>query len=129
MSDPIYLSDGEWKIMNLLWGSPPRSGAELAHALAGDTGWSRATVHIMLGRLAEKGAVRAEGEGRARRYAAAVPREQATAGETTRFLERVYQGSLRNMVASMAGQGALSRREIDELRAILQQAEQEVGDE
>ena len=122
----MHLSDGEWKVMELLWDAPPQSGAELSRALAADTGWTRATVHMMLSRLAEKGAVTAEGTGRARRYTAAVPRSEATAGETARFLDKVYRGSLQNMVASMAGQGALSRQEIEALREILRQAEQEV---
>ena len=39
MARQISLSDGEWKLMNLLWEKSPRTIAELVKALAGDTGW------------------------------------------------------------------------------------------
>lgn len=122
---PIALSDGEWKLMNQLWTASPRTVSQLVQALAADTGWSRATIFIMLGRMEEKGAVRAEPDGRGKRYYAAVPRDQIAAQETARFLDKVYQGSLQMMVSSMAGQNALSREDIDELYEILRQAEQE----
>ena len=53
MARQISLSDGEWKLMNLLWEKSPRTIAELVKALAGDTGWSKSTIFIMLGRMAE----------------------------------------------------------------------------
>ncbi|MCI8524628.1 MAG: BlaI/MecI/CopY family transcriptional regulator [Oscillospiraceae bacterium] len=123
--EAIALSDGEWKLMNRLWSASPQTVPQLVRAMAQDTGWSRATIFIMLGRMEEKGAVRMEQDGRAKRYYAAVPRDQITAQETARFLEKVYQGSLQMMVSSMAGQNALSREDIDELYEILRQAEQE----
>ena len=51
------LSDGEWKLMNLLWEQSPLTIGGMVQALKDDTGWTKATVNIMLNRLAEKGAV------------------------------------------------------------------------
>ena len=126
MEEFLPLSDGEWKLMNLLWESSPRTIAQLVKALADDTGWSKSTIFIMLGRMASKGAVRVESGGRSKLYYAAVPREQAAARETQEFLDKVYHGSLQLMVSSMAGQKALSQADIDELYEILRQAEREV---
>ena len=126
MEEILSLSDGEWKLMNLLWEDSPRTVAQLVKATANDTGWSKATIFIMLGRMAEKGAVRVESGGRSKLYYAAVPREQAAARETKEFLDKVYHGSLQLMVSSMAGQKALSQEDIDELYEILRRAEQEV---
>ena len=125
MKASISLSDGEWKLMNLLWEESPRTVAQLVRAMADDTGWSKATIFIMLGRMAEKGAVRVEEGGRSKEYYAAIPREQAAAAETEQFLKKVYHGSLQMMVSSMAGQKALSQEDIDELYEILRRAEQE----
>ena len=52
----IRLSDGEWKLMKTLWEKQPRTLAELVSALDKDTGWSRATIFMMLKRLIAKGA-------------------------------------------------------------------------
>lgn len=126
MEEMLSLSDGEWKLMNLLWEESPRTVAQLVKATADDTGWSKATIFIMLGRMAEKGAVRVETGGRSKLYYAAVPREQIAARETEQFLNKVYHGSLQMMVSSMAGQKALSQEDIDELYEILRRAEREV---
>ena len=119
------LSDGEWRIMNLLWEKSTRRVPELTAALAGDTGWSRATVNIMLTRLEEKGAVRMEPRGRGKVYYPLLSQADARQRETARFLDRLYGGSLGLMVSSFAGQQALSEEDVKALRAILDEAEKE----
>ena len=71
----LKLSDGEWKLMNLLWDRAPQTITELVRALASDTGWSKHTVIKMLSRMEEKGAVRYEEGGRAKRYYPAAARQ------------------------------------------------------
>ena len=119
------LSDGEWRIMNLLWASSPRRVPELTEALAPETGWSRATVNMMLTRLEEKGAVGQETRGRFKSYYPLLSQQDARQKETRRFLDRLYGGSLGLMVSSLAGQQALSEEDIRALRAILEDAEKE----
>ena len=114
------LSDGEWRIMNLLWARAPRRVPELTEALAKDTGWSRATVNMMLQRLEEKQAVRMETVGRNKVYWPVLSQADARQKETKRFLDRLYGGSLGLMVSSLAGQQALSEEDIRALRAILE---------
>ena len=53
----------------------------------------------------------------------AVEREKAARQETRSFLDRVYQGSVGLMVSSMAREKALTKEEIEELYAILKEAE------
>ena len=125
MNEKLTLSDGEWKLMNLLWAQAPRTVAQLVKALEHDTGWSKATIFIMLGRLEEKGAVTVQEGGRSKEYFPAIKQTVAAAGETSHFLNKVYHGSVSLMLSSMAGQNRLSRKDIDELYAILRQAEEE----
>ena len=116
----MVLSDGEWRIMNLLWAEAPRRVPELTEALAASTGWSRATVNMMLQRLEDKGAVRMESLGRNKVYYPVLSQADARQKETARFLDRLYGGSLGLMVSSLAGQQALSEEDIRALRAILE---------
>jgi len=127
MKEKITLSDGEWKLMHLLWEEAPRTVSQLVKAMENDTGWSKATIFIMLGRLEEKGAVTVKEGGRSKEYFPAMEKSVAAAGETRHFLDKVYSGSVGMMLSSMAGQKALSQADIDELYAILRQAEEEVG--
>lgn len=124
----LVLSDGEWRIMNLLWAEAPLRVPELTERLKAETGWSRATVNIMLCRLEEKGAVESRQNGRSKDFYPLLAQADARKRETDRFLDRLYGGSLGLMVSSLAGQKALSREEIRELYAILEQAEKEAGE-
>lgn len=126
MSYEINLSDGEWKLMNLLWEKAPRTIAEMVSELKSGPGWNKNTIFVMLSRMEDKGAVRySEGE-RSRLYYPTVAKTDFAVKETENFLKKVYDGSLGLMVASMAGQKALSKEDIDELYAILRKAEKEV---
>ncbi len=127
MDQKISLSDGEWKLMKVLWEACPRTIGQMVSALKDSTGWSKGTVFIMLSRMEEKGAVRFEQGTRNKLYYPVLKREDAALRETESFLGKVYGGSVGLMVASMAGQKALSREDIDELYAILRAAEKEEG--
>ena len=60
----ITLSDGEWKIMKLLWAQSPHTVGEIVKALEGETGWTKPTIFVMLKRLIAKGAVRMDDSGK-----------------------------------------------------------------
>ncbi len=127
MENNISLSDGEWKLMNLLWESAPRTISQMVKSLADDTGWSKATVLVMLRRMELKGAVTFEQSSKSKQYFPSIPKEGIAVAETESFLHKVYGGSLGLLVSSMATQKALSKNEIDELYEILKKAEKEEG--
>ena len=121
----LHLSDGEWKLMKTLWQRPGQTLAELVSALDADTGWSRATIFMMLKRLIAKGAVTLDESGKYQQYSAAVAYAEVEPEETASFLTKVYGGSVGLMVSNLVGRGALSEQEIRELKAILDAAEQQ----
>ena len=124
----MELTGAEWDVMECLWDASPRTGRELTQAMAARRGWSRSTTLTLLRRLETKGAVTAqEGDG-VRRFSPAVRRKDAALREAESFLDRVYKGSVSLLVSALTQKQALSRREIDELYAILQQAEKEAED-
>lgn len=123
MSKMVKLSDGEWKLMALLWEKAPRTVTELVRAAAGDTGWTKHTVITMLNRMEAKGAVRFEAGERAKQFYPAVERRRTALAETESFLQRVYGGSLGLMVNTMVRDKGLSEAELNELYNILKEAE------
>lgn len=129
MNHKTSLSDGEWKLMNLLWEEAPCTIAQLVSALKDDTGWTKGTVFMMLSRLTDKGVVRFEKGGRSKLYYPVLKKENAAYHETESFLSKVYNGSVGLMVASMAGQKALTKKDIDELYAILREVEKEADND
>ncbi len=123
LMDNIVISDGEWKLMAVLWEKAPCSLAELVKYLESDTGWSKSTVFVMLKRLMTKDAVDVDTSGKIQLYFPLIKKEDAAIKETKSFLERVYGGSIGLMISSMSGQQSLSNEEISELRKILDKAE------
>ncbi len=115
----ISISDGEWKVMNLLWDKEPRTLSELSAALKAETGWAKATVNVMLNRLAEKGAVRIEKVSGAKRCYPIIKREEAVIQEAKNTLEKIRPGGIGLLVSTMAEESCLTDEDIDELLNIL----------
>lgn len=126
--DKINLSDGEWKLMNLLWQNPPKTITQLTKELEELTGWKRNVIITMLKRLEAKGAIRHREGKRAKLFYPAVDREGTVLEETRGFLNRVFQGSFSLMVNAMVDSRELSDQDIEELKEILEKAEEERHD-
>ena len=55
MAKHIVLSDGEWKLMKLLWENYPMTLGDMVEAMQDDTAWSKGTIFTMLRRMNTKG--------------------------------------------------------------------------
>lgn len=123
--EQIKLTSSEWNILNCLWEHSPQTVMQLVGELEKTVGWARSTTITTLHRMEAKGLVRCERAGRGTAYVPLVERDRAALAETRSFLDRVYRGSVGMMMSAMARQEGLSREQIAQLRAILDQAEQE----
>ena len=123
MDRKLAVTQTEWSIMELLWESP-RTLMELVDALGHSIGWSKSTVTTMVRRMTEKDLVTYDTDGRTKLFRAAVQREDVVAQETDSLLERAYNGSLGLMLSTMVNHKQLSKADIDELYAILKEAEE-----
>jgi BlaI family penicillinase repressor len=116
------LSQSEWQIMQLLW-VKPHTLMELVAKLSDSIGWSKSTVATMVRRMETKGLITFDTVDRAKRFSPALLREEAAIRETHNLLQRAYQGSIGLLVSSLAHAGELTKDDIDELYAILKEAE------
>ena len=118
------VTPGEWHIMELLW-EGPKTLMDLVATLNDKMGWSKSTVTTMVRRMTEKELIAYDTDGRTKLFRAAVDRENVVAQETDSLLDRAYRGSLGLMLSTMVNHKHLSKADIDELYAILRQAEEE----
>jgi BlaI family penicillinase repressor len=116
------VTPSEWPIMELLWQSP-RTLMELVAELTKSMSWSKSTITTMLRRMEDKGLIAYHTEGRTKIFRPAVSREEVTARETDTLLNRAYHGSIGLLVSAMAHHNRLSKTDIEELYAILKEAE------
>ena len=120
--DETTFSDGEWKLMNLLWDSSPRTISGLVEAMKHETGWTKSTVNSMLLRLADKGAVRVGSDGLRKLYYPTVERGSAVKIEAKNTLKKVRMDGFGLLMSAMTEEMELSESEIDELISILKGA-------
>lgn len=124
----LSLAPAEWSIMEYLWESAPHTGREVTDAMSERCGWNRSTTLTLLRRLEAKGAIGSnEGSGM-KSFFPLVSRNNVAQGEAKSLLSRAYQGSLSLLVSSFVEKGDLSKREIDELRAVLEQLKEKEND-
>lgn len=117
----MTLSDGEWKLMNLLWDESPQTIGNMVEALKNDTGWTKATINIMLNRLSEKGAVRIDTSWVRKRFYPVLERDEAVRQEAKNMLSKIKTSGLGLLVNTMAKESDLSDEEIEELYRILKE--------
>ncbi len=119
----INLTNAEWNLMECLWEAAPRTGREAIDYLARAVGWKKSTTLTMLRRMTEKGVITCDSSNGIRLYYPAIKREEAMAKETDNFLSKVYKGSISLMISTITRKQTLSKKEIAELYAILEEAE------
>ncbi|MBQ7955603.1 MAG: BlaI/MecI/CopY family transcriptional regulator [Lachnospiraceae bacterium] len=121
----VNLTNAEWNVMECLWEKSPLTGRELVEQLKQTVGWSKSTTLTMLGRMTAKGLLFCDESGKARLYAPCVDREAAVHNETENFLKRVYKGSVSLMMSSITAKQELSKEDVEQLYAILEQYRKE----
>jgi len=117
------LTPNEWYVMECLWEKGRCTGRETVEYLQTAVGWSRSTTLTMLRRMTEKGLINCKEENGLLVYMPLLDREAATHRETNSFLSRVYHGSISMMLSALTQKEALTQAEIDQLYAILKEAE------
>jgi BlaI family transcriptional regulator, penicillinase repressor len=117
----MQISEAESAVMDVLWRRQPLAADEVAAELAPLRGWQEATVKTLLNRLLNKGAIRAERDGRRYLYAPVLRREDWVLDESQGLLERLFDGRVAPLVVHFSTHRRLSRKDIAELRRLLEE--------
>lgn len=121
MNKSPRISETEWELMQVIWRIGPATAQQVIEALsAEDATWHPKTAKTLLNRLVKKKALGYHQEGRAYVYRPLVKQEDCISAESESFLDRVFGGSLQPMLAHFVEEGKLSRKEIEELKALLE---------
>ena len=117
----MSISDSEAVVMEILWQRHPLGADEVVAALAERSDWAEPTVKTLLNRLLNKGAIRAERDGRRYLYSPVLEREAWVARQSEGFVERLFGGRVAPLVAHFSERGKLSQADIDELRRLVEE--------
>ena len=119
MSRTARISEAEWEVMKVLWGSSPRTANEIVEVLSKKTAWQRETIRTLINRLVQKKALAFEKQGRQYHYYPLAGEAECVRAETKSFLKRVRSNSIEPMLAAFVGEQRLSAEQICRLRQIL----------
>ncbi|MCI8658004.1 MAG: BlaI/MecI/CopY family transcriptional regulator [Oscillospiraceae bacterium] len=114
----ISISESEWTVMKIIWSEPPKTLQDILGSLK-HTGWSTTTIQTYLARLVKKGALATERQGKRYLYYPAVSERDCQLAESRTFLNRIYDGSLSQMVKGFVKSGSLSQEEWEELKNLI----------
>lgn len=113
------LSDAELDIMLAIWQSPPPvQRADLEEQLRSHN-WADTTLLTLLSKLVEKGYLSVERQGRHNLYRPLVSEADYRRWANRSFLGKMYQSSLRRMVASLVESRDLTDRDLAELEEFI----------
>ena len=114
-----HVSEAEWAVMEVLWAEGPVAVGRIIEVLSASTEWHANTIKTLVHRLVEKGAVGVSGTPRAYRYAALVSREECVRAENRSFLNRLYGGAVKPMLAAFLREEQLTPEDVEELKRLL----------
>lgn len=119
------LSDAEFEIMQVLWRSgSPMTSNRLLEEMGNTRNWKLASLMTVLARMVEKGAVYCDRSTRTNYYTALISEEDYKITEGTTFLNRLFNKSAKDFIASLYQGKQMSEKDIQELREYLDTLEE-----
>jgi BlaI family penicillinase repressor len=110
------LSELEQLVMDYVWRNPECTVAACRDALsAADRPLKETTVRTLLQRLAQKGYVTHQVDGRTYLYRASEPRKNVAAQAAKQIIDRFCGGSLEELLVGLVDSDIVSRKELREL--------------
>lgn len=111
----MKISDGELKLMEIIWdGAPIRSG-ELVTAAFNELGWKKSTVYTVIKKLSGKGFIKSEN-------AVITPlfsREEVLTERSESLISKAYGGSLPMFLTAFLQKERLTKTEAEELKKLI----------
>lgn len=116
---PRRLGDLQLEIMKLLWEHGESTVGDIHQALSREKRFAYTTIATMLRKMEERELVKHRLEGRSFIYRAAVQEEAISRGMVGDLLDRLFEGSLADMVSHLLTTREVSRDELNRLESLI----------
>lgn len=117
------ISPSEFKVMDILWTSSPLSASQIIQELEDVESWHDRTIKSLINRLLKKKIIGYKEEGNKYLYYPIMKKNDYLQTTSSNFIYRVFGGRVSPLVAYFAKQEKLSKEDIKELKAILEEIE------
>ena len=120
------ISESELVLMKIIW----KNGGTALYSFVMDelekekNEWKKNTVLTLLSRLIEKKYLKTKKIGRRNEYVALVTEQEYQAMQTHSFLDKIYEGNVKNLVSTLLQQDILSADELKEIENFWRQKDE-----
>ncbi len=111
----------ESRFADIIWQNEPVSTSDLVKIAENQLNWKRSTTYTVLKRLSERGIFKNDSG----TVTSLISRDEFYSMQSEKFVEETFQGSLPAFLAAFTSRKALSKKEIDELRNLINSYEEE----
>lgn len=115
------LCESDYKFLSIIWKNEPVPSGRLVELCAAELGWKKSTTYTTLKKICEKGLAQNVDT----TVTSLVSRQQVQADESRHFVEHTFGGSLPGFLTAFLGGKSLSAGEVDELKALIEQYQEE----
>ncbi len=109
--------ESEYRFCLILWENEPAKSARLVELCRERLGWKPTTTYTVIKRLSERGVLKNERT----IVSSLISKDQVQAAEIDEMLEKTFEGSLPSFIAAWTSRHALSEKEIEEIRNMIDQ--------
>jgi predicted transcriptional regulator len=121
MSVVFRLTLAETNLADIIWANAPIASSDLVKIAASKLGWKRTTTYTILKKLCTKGIA----ENTNAMVSALLTRDEFLAGQSRRFIDDTFEGSLPKFVAAFIGGEKLTQEQAFELRRLIEEHEEQ----
>lgn len=121
-------TDAELEILHVLWANGPSTVRQVHEKLSQSRDIGYTTALKLMQIMYEKGLLSREEDARSHTYTATVSEEDTQRNLVDRFVETAFRGSASKLVMQVLGQHKASRKELDEIKALLNNLNQDSAD-
>lgn len=111
----------ESRFADIIWQNEPVSTSDLVKIAENQLNWKRSTTYTVLKRLSERGIFKNDSG----TVTSLISRDEFYSMQSEKFVEETFQGSLPAFLTAFTSRKALSKKEIDELRNLINSYEEE----
>ena len=120
----INIGEAELEIMKVIWrAKKPMTSVEIG-LMVEYKGWKKTTIATFLTRLTEKGALKAEKQGKLYYYTPVITEKEYKRCQIKNLVKTLYNGSAKEFALSLFDEKKLSEKDIEELAAIFNEQEE-----
>lgn len=111
------ISKAEYEVMEIIWNKDGEvTTADIIEELRENNTWKHTTILTLAKRLVDKNVLKVRKEGRINYYSPAISKDEYKSYQADGFIEDMYNGNVKSLVASLYDNNKINEEDIKELK-------------